>query len=78
MDLDSSNLKDCRYVITREGFFAFETVIGTIPSIPIPIPLANFGIELTLNSNSTLGIGATNPTPIQRNWGDSKGFQCLF
>ena len=53
-------------------------VIGTIPSIPIPTPFSNFGIELTPNSNSSLGIGATTPTPIQRNWGDSKGFQCLF
>ena len=44
-----------------------RAVIGTIPSIPIPF--ANFGIELTPNSNSTLGIGATTPTPIQRNWG---------
>ena len=57
---------------------SFRPVIGTIPSIPIPIPFANFGIELTPNSNSSLGIGATTPTPIQRNWGDSKGFQCLF
>ena len=53
-----------------------RAVIGTIP--PIPIPFANFGMELTPNSNSSLGIGATTPTPIQRNWGDSKGFQCLF
>ena len=44
-------------------------VIGTIPSIPIPF--ANFGMELTPNSNSSLGIGATNPTPIQRSGDDS-------
>ena len=55
-----------------------KAVIGTIPSIPIPILFANFGIELTHNSNSSLGICATTPTPIQWNWGDSKGFQCLF
>ena len=60
------------------GTHIFLPVIGTIPSIPIPIRFANFGIELTPNSNSSLGIGATTPTPIQRNWGDSKGFQCLF
>ena len=35
-------------------------------------------MELTHNSNSSHGIGATTPTPIQWNWGDSKGFQCLF
>jgi len=47
-------------------------VFGTIPSIPsIPIPLANFGIELTSHSNSTLGIGAATPIPTQWNWGDS-------
>ena len=50
-------------------------VIGTIPSIPIPILFANFGIELTHNSNSSLEIDATTPTPIQPNWGDSKGFR---
>ena len=42
-------------------------VFGTIPSISIP--LANFGIELTSHSNSTLGIGAATPIPTQRNWG---------
>ena len=47
----------------------FGTVFGTIPSIPTP--LANFGIELTLYSNSTLGIVASTPIPTQRNWGDS-------
>ena len=45
-------------------------MFGTIPSIPIPTPLANFGIELTLHSNSTLGIVASTPIPTQRNWGD--------
>ena len=48
-------------------------MFGTIPSIPIPTPLANFGIELTLHSNSTLGIGVATPIPTQRNWGDSTG-----
>ena len=48
-------------------------VFGTIPSIPIPTPLANFGIELTLHSNSTLGIGVATTIPTQRNWGDSTG-----
>ena len=48
-------------------------VIGTIPSIPIPIPFANFGIELTPISNSSLGIGATTPTPIRRNQGGFQG-----
>ena len=48
-------------------------VIGTIPTIPIPIPFAIFRIELTPNSNSTLGVGATTPTPIQRNWGRFQG-----
>ena len=39
-------------------------VIGTIPSIPIPIPFANFGMELTHNSHFSHGIGARTPTPI--------------
>jgi len=46
-------------------------VFGTIPSIPIPVPLKNFRIELTSCSDSTLGIGAATPIPTQRNWGDS-------
>ena len=40
-----------------------HAAFGTIPSIPIPTPLANFGIELTLHSNSTLGIVASTPIP---------------
>ena len=75
-------LKKWKFKYEERSFFTstgwLRVVIGTIPSIPIPIPFANFGIELTPNSNSSLGIGATTPTPIQRNWGDSKGFQCLF
>ena len=56
------------------GLFSYpKAVFGTIPSIPIPTPLANFGIELTLHSNSTLGIVASTPIPTQRNWGDSTG-----
>ena len=50
---------------------------GTIPSTPIPIPKSFFGIELTLNSDSTVGIGAATPTPIQWNWGDSTGIPIL-
>ena len=41
-------------------------VIGSIP-----ILFANFGMELTPNSNSSLGIGATTPTPIQQSGEDS-------
>ena len=44
-------------------------VIGTIPSIPIP--LANFGMELTFNSNPSLWICPTAPTPIQWSGDDS-------
>ena len=44
-------------------------VIGTIPSIPIP--LANFGMELTPNSNPSLWICPTVPTPIQWSGDDS-------
>ena len=50
-----------------------KAVFGTIPSIPISIPRAKFGIELTSHSNSTLGIGAATPIPTQQNWGDSTG-----
>ena len=44
-------------------------VIGTIPSIPIP--LANFGMELTPKSNPSLWICPTAPTPIQQSEDDS-------
>ena len=54
---------------SRSSDTGSEPVIGTILSIPIPF--ANFGMELTPNSNSSLGIGATNPTPIQRSGDDS-------
>jgi len=49
------------------NYIAIMPVIGTIPSIPIPTPFSKFGMELTPNSNSSLGIAATTPTPIQRN-----------
>ena len=40
------------------------SVFGIIP--PIPIPLANFEIELTTHSDSTLGIGSATPIRTQR------------
>ena len=55
------------------GLTVMKSVFGTIPLIPIPTPLANFGIELTLHSNSTLGIEVATPIPTQQNWGDSTG-----
>ena len=41
---------------------SYGPVIGTITSISIS--LANFGMELTHNSNSSLDIGAATPTSV--------------
>ena len=79
----SANIKPsdpCHLNMSAKSFF-INIGLWLFPQIKlnkfcpsIPIKFANFGMELTPNSNSSLGIGATTPTPIQRNWGDSKGF----
>ena len=56
--------------------YAMRIVIQTIPSIPILF--ANFGMEFTLNSNSSLGIGDKAPTPIQQNWGIPRDSNVCF
>ena len=48
--------------------------IGVNSQFHTPIPILwNWFLECP-NSNSTGGIGGSTPTPIPRNWGDSKGF----
>ena len=47
--------------------------IGVNSQFHIPIPILwNLFLEYP-NSNSSCGIGATTPIPIQWNWGDSTG-----